>query len=514
MPRLVYASRFEVQTKAGMKEVLSGYRDWIVGHYRDWRSMPEFNFDPGSPEPVMALPKGHDLSSSLFQDGDERAVRIRWVLPHDQDTGLRWLNEIRIGQFGDRCGVEHLISIESVEYSVSPARLAFGSPRVVRDICSRSPAFVGDMQIQAEPYTLRRESLQDFLILLNSELRKLPIVLLSPYARGDVNQIDAQKLARNLAGVAVVVWIDDPELTWDFVDEVGRELSCFNGAARIYWPGFSKESSPRSHRLFLGSWIDQVGSNFASRAIEQPIFAVTAFRYIPDPRIADLIRRVEAAERQRLFSEKRETGENFWADYERDLKRLDLAEQKIEQLEAENANLKANQQVFFSLEDGPGDKLDSGGDDIVSFRSVAEATQAAAQDFDNLEILPSALSSAENFPFQRPDDIYRALNDLSEIVEDWERNRREKGSGGDLLQHLRNRGWGKRSSMHISDTTKGKYKANYEFEYLGKKELFEPHITIGAGDTNSCASIHFLFDSVRKKMAIGHVGRHLPNTKT
>ncbi|AQZ51950.1 hypothetical protein [Martelella mediterranea] len=514
MPRLVYASRFEVQTKAGMQEVLSSYRDWVVGHYRDWRNMPEFDFDPSSSEPLIDLPEGHELASALFQDGSERAVRIRWVLPHDQDAGLRWLNEIRVGQFNDRCGVEHLISIESVEYSVSPARLAFGSPRVVRDICSRSPAFVGDMQIQAEPYIVRRESLQDFLILLNSELRKLPIVLLSPYARGDLNRIDPQKLALNLAGVAVIVCIEDPELTWDFVDEVGRELSCFNGAARIYWPGFSTESSPRSHRLFLGSWIDQIGSNSASRKIEQSIFAVTAFRYIPDPRIADLIRRAEAAERQRLLSEKRETGDNFWADYERDLERLDLAEKKIEQLEAENANLKANQQVFFSLEDGPDDKLDGGDDDVVSFHSVAEATREAATKFSNLEILPSALSSADDCPFQRPDDIFRALKDLSEIVDDWERNRREKGSGGDILLHLRNRGWGKRSSMHISDTTKGKYKNHYEFEYRGEKQLFEPHITIGAGDTNSCASIHFLFDSERKKIAIGHVGRHLPNTKT
>jgi hypothetical protein len=44
--------------------------------------------------------------------------------------------------------------------------------------------------------------------------------------------------------------------------------------------------------------------------------------------------------------------------------------------------------------------------------------------------------------------------------------------------------------------------------------LFEPHITIGSGDANSCASIHFLFDQKREKMIVGHVGKHLPNTKT
>jgi hypothetical protein len=68
--------------------------------------------------------------------------------------------------------------------------------------------------------------------------------------------------------------------------------------------------------------------------------------------------------------------------------------------------------------------------------------------------------------------------------------------------------------MHISDTTNGKFQAHYEFEYEGKRQLFEPHITIGASDPKSCASIHFLFDQARERMIIGHVGKHLPNIKT
>lgn len=514
MARLVYACRFDVAAGDGIAIVLSSYKDWIVRHYRSRRQIADFNFNPEVVGACDDVPERHSLSSSVYQDGDERVVRIRWSFPDDNDDGLRWANEVRVGQFGNRCGVEHLISIESVEYSVSPAKLLFGSPRAVRDICTKTPAYIGEMQVRAEPYALKQDGLSDLLTLLTSDLRRLPVILLSPYARGEVSQIDPAKLARNLAGVAVVVRIDDPELTWDFADEVGRQLSCFNGAARIYWPGFSNASDPRSHRLFFGAWIEQVGPDVAARTIERAIFAVAAFRYVPDGRIADLIRRAEAAERQKVLVEKKETGDDFWADYERDLARLDEAEKRLEELEAENANLRANQQVFFAAGIGGPDELAQVDEAELSFSSVSEAVQAAAERCKNLEILDTATSAAEASPFQRPYDIFKALSDLDEIVDAWRRNREEKGSGGDLLQHLRDRGWGKRSSMHISDTTRGKFGSHYEFEYQGKKQLFEPHITVGSGDPNSCASIHFIFDNERLKMIVGHVGKHLPNTKT
>ena len=515
MARLVYACRFDVATGDGVAIVLSSYKDWIVQHYRSRRQIADFDFDPEVEGSSGDVPERHSLFSSVYQDAGEHVVCVRWSFPDDNDDGLRWANEVRVGQFGDRCGVEHLISIESVEYSVSPAKLLFGSPRAIRDICTKTPTYIGQMQVRAEPYALKQDGLGDLLTLLTSDLRRLPVVLLSPYARGEANQIDPARLARNLAGVAVVVQVDDPELTWDFADDVGRQLSCFNGAARIYWPGFSKVSDPRSHRLLFGTWIEQVGPDAAARTIERAIFTVAAFRYVPDGRIADLIRRAEAAERQRALVIKKETGDDFWADYERDLARLDVAEKRLEELKAENANLRANQQVFFTAGAGSSDELGQVEEvEELSFSSVLKAVQVAAERCKNLEILDTAISAAKGSPFQRPYDIFKALTDLDEIVDAWAKSREEKGSGGDLLQHLRDHGWGKRSSMHISDTTRGKFRSHYEFDYQGEKQLFEPHITIGAGDPNSCASIHFIFDQESLKMVVGHVGKHLPNTNT
>ncbi|MCA3160343.1 MAG: hypothetical protein ING31_12270 [Burkholderiales bacterium] len=388
MARLVYSCRFDVVAANGITSVLATYKDWIVGHYRTRRELPDFEFHPELADAPEGLPSGHSLISSIYENDSERVVRIGWSFPDDTDAGLRWANEVRVGQFGDRCGVEHLISIESVEYSVAPARLLFGSPRAIRDICISVPAYIGEMQVRAEPYVLKQDGLGDLFELLTSDLRKLPVVLLSPYARGEPNQIDPTNLARNLAGVAVVVRVENPELTWDFADEVGRQLSCFNGAARIYWPGFSNASDPRIHRLFFGSWIEQVGPVVAARTIERAIFAVAAFRYVPDKRIADVIRRAEAAERLKVLQQKRATGDEFWEDYEHTVDKLGNAEEQIAALKAENANLRANQEVFFTAGPESSDEIaQTKSNEELSFSSVAEAVKAAALRCKNLEIL-------------------------------------------------------------------------------------------------------------------------------
>jgi len=524
MARLVYACRFDVASTTGITTVTDAYRNWIVWHYRNRRRLHNFDFDPWTSEIVGALPAQHSLRSTVQEDSDERAISINWRYPDDIDDGLRWSSVINVGQFGGRCGVEHLISIESVDYNISPARLNFGSPRVIRDICTTTPAYIGEMQVRAIPYKLDQGFLRNFLELLISALRKLPIVLLSPFARGEPNRLDAEKLARNLAGVAVIVVAEDPETTWDFTEEVGRQLSCFNGGARIYWPGFTLSSHPRNHGLFLSTWIDDIGPETARKIIEDSIFAVAAFRYVPDSRISDLIRRVESAARHKNFEEKRGTADDFWADYERDLKRLEEAERHIDELKTENANLKANQEVFFRITpatDNPA--IGHNTESQSNFSTVLDAV-TAAKNLPKLkgkvEILDSALAAAAECPFQRPLEVYSALVDLGDIAEAWTKNRAESGSGGDLLQHLRDKGWGKRSSLHISNTTRGKYQSHYEFEYRGEKQLFEPHITIGAGDANSCASIHFIFEQRQEKgeiigkVIVAHAGKHLPNTKT
>jgi hypothetical protein len=48
--------------------------------------------------------------------------------------------------------VEHLISIDSVDYRITPTRLTLGSPSVIRRLCSEAAVHIGDMRVIATPY--------------------------------------------------------------------------------------------------------------------------------------------------------------------------------------------------------------------------------------------------------------------------------------------------------------------------------------------------------------------------
>ncbi len=507
MTRLVYACRFDVATNAAYADVLAEYGQWLERHYRERRGLPEFTYSLTGDEPAPALPVGHIIERQTFARQNAEVTRLVWAYPVDDDPGLEWRNEVRIGRLSELCAVEHLISINSTEYTILPPRISLGSPGVIRRLCTGHSVTIGKMSIEAKAYKCATEQMPAFLELLQSPVRLLPIVFVSPYANGDPTKLDADAMAQRLAGVAIVVNLQDPQVTWDIADAIGRSMSCFDGAARIYWPGFSPDQDPRRHRLYFGAKIRDLGATIIERSIERSIFTVAAFRFVPDPRLNDIVREVEQKDRQQRLENKKESSGIEWEEISVSLDaELTSATERIKNLESEISNLKANQEVLFSART-PGEIEDDepATEETAPPKSVEEAC-IRAKDFAHLSILDSAFDAAKKSPFKRPADILEALSSLEEIA--------ALGPGVDVLQQLKDRGWGKRSSMHISATTKAQNGKHYQFKYNNKWEYFEPHITLGSGDANSCASIHFLVDSQLKKFIVGYVGEHLPNTKT
>jgi hypothetical protein len=185
MTRLVYACRFEIPSAPTLEPVLTAYREWIERRYRNGRGITDFTCDLSLSGATAGLPNGHSLKSNHYASDLGHATSIEWSHPADSDATLRWRNDIRIGAFPSHCSVDHQVWIESIDYQVSPAQFLLGSPGVIRRLCSEQTVKVGEMEIRATPYSLEEPGVVDFLTLLRSPLRKLPIVFLAPYATGD-----------------------------------------------------------------------------------------------------------------------------------------------------------------------------------------------------------------------------------------------------------------------------------------------------------------------------------------
>ena len=436
-------------------------------------------------------------------------VELLWTFPGDH--GLQWRNLVRMAQLAESCAVEHRVELVSAEYMVTPAPYSVGAPNVVQVICQQE-VLVGVMRVKATVYPLLDDGIDEFVGLLQAEQRLLPVVLLTPFANGEPCEIAASALADHLAGVAIVTEAATPDTTRALSERLGR-LGCYDGGVRVYWPGFDSSDDLRRHPLMLGSRIGFVGPDRAARTIERSIFSVAAFRFAPDPRISDIVAAAEAAARFERAHEVVEQSDITWEQYALEMsEKLETVLAEVKALQNENENLKVNQSVLFSFSAAADDEVDEddGGPTAREPTSVAQAVDFACTDCPNLIFLESAEGSAGDSPFKRPGEIYEALKTMDRVAGVWGKNR----GGGDLRQMLRDAGLGKRVSNFISQTSKGKWSQQYTFAYDGGQRLFEWHVTLGAGAADTCSSIHFLPDEAKGKLVVGHVGRHLTNTKS
>lgn len=81
--------------------------------------------------------------------------------------------------------------------------------------------------------------------------RILPVVGLSTLPGEQYPWIDADRLAFELAGRALVVVLETGHATWALSAALPRRLDVFGGAVRIWWPGLERDSDPLEHVLFL-----------------------------------------------------------------------------------------------------------------------------------------------------------------------------------------------------------------------------------------------------------------------
>jgi len=190
------------------------------------------------------------VESSEWQiapDTDEHGQKLLRIELAQHFRDYKWVTELRLGQLRE----EEIVLSE--ECSVSPYQ-----PRLpletMPDLLASLSKLAGKDQdgLQANGvYVVSSDRVGTFVDFVRSPERQLPVLLLSPIP-GEVTYLlsDTWSIARDLQGLTHVIKLQDVE-TVQRMRSILPNHSCYDGAVRIFWPGFKDTDDPKLYPFWL-----------------------------------------------------------------------------------------------------------------------------------------------------------------------------------------------------------------------------------------------------------------------
>ena len=146
-------------------------------------------------------------------------------------------------------------------------------------------------------------------------------------------------------------------------------------------------------------------------------------------------------------------------------------------------------------------------------KSVLEAVRLAQAQSPNLVFTESALESASDSPYRRPEEILEALRTLDGLAERY--NAGQMGmSLGQAAQEA-----GLTWKAGVSELARTRWAKHYVVTHDGNQLDLGPHLALGSGSGAGFVARIYLHladgnGDVPRGVYVGHVGRHLPDTTT
>lgn len=166
-----------------------------------------------------------------------------------KEAGETWSTEIFVeGGRGRlvRFGVQLM-----TRRAVSNSLLRPSRPRLVHDLLRQLSAEEDDESLTETVTDVGMSDAAWLDDLIHKPGRRLPIVVTSTYD-GRTGEAELRQLAVRLSGSAHLVAVN-PEASWELTRILGKRMSTFNGATRIYMPNVTEDDDPHRHPLFFAS---------------------------------------------------------------------------------------------------------------------------------------------------------------------------------------------------------------------------------------------------------------------
>lgn len=510
-------------------EVMQHLQSWVAHKIQvTWRSKhredPTLAITVGDSSGVVEKPEiGHRVK--IISKGVPGAAKdiycLEWEHPHDNDPTLTWNLLVTLARAENRVELDIRARIVSAAATLRPVELELGRPRIIGELLKLFDASIEGWPIQKTPDFVAPTEIPMFVdAVLNNRSRSLPLVLISARNYDDRFLVNPDLLLRTLQGFAHVAALNNKWASFRLRDQIGQAYACFDGAVRLYWPGFSVNDEPWRHHLFTPADIHNLKERLGLKIFGH-IAPVTSFRF-SDSVTARIVRHALQEEDVRQITALRKQATGLT---EKD-SLIETQQSKIQSLQDEietlNRELETQRKQWAeygrsTLVATPAPTTESATEpeEEMPPTTVSEAFSRAKRDFGHGGVLmfsDRAEKSAAESPYQEPDRVYALFQAIHAIASEW----KEKGGalGQTWEEAFRAQDIATEYKSHISQTATGKWSDDYKMDYKGKKVLLEHHITLGAKQAQKCLSIHWYRDDELKTLIIGHCGRHLSNTST
>ena len=493
-----------------LDSVREAVHDWVKGRF-------------GGPMPTDRKGQwaGNGESLKLQDDALDGSGYLvaEWEHQDRGDSEYRWRVSSQAATAGDSVTFRANVQMIDSRMAITPDRRPVDRPRLIPDLIKQFECQLDGHPLSVVPRQVGIDNVNGFVndVVLSPE-RRLPIIALSQTNDGRTG-LNSKPLQDRLAGLATVA-VFEPQATWVLTDLLGRHLACFGGAVRIYWPGCRPEDPPYGHRRWLFEHSQLLGRRLSDTLLH---VLITQFpRYAGQSAIDQVVRDIRRSRLHELDTEFRalpsysQIPPEIVPHIEAALSRRDetidelrfevemcdeTIQKQAEELETHRRNYRDTSMQTDSTVAEEGD---------VDVDSMETAILSAADHLPRLRFLDSAFTSAEESPYEQPDRVYAALRVLNELGVK-KASGQTLGSG--LPDYLRERGVNYVGGE--SQTTNGRFGEERAFRDGDSHREMMAHLRFGtSGDPRHCARIYLQWDNDAKEWVIGHVGRHLTNTKS
>ena len=468
------------------------------------------NYDSGSG--VVTMDDGRRADCTLVALDTAEGKTSTWRL-NEPTTGGIFETRIQIGIHSKTVVVACRLSIGNSGNILAPHSFSARCPKVIRNLLLLNPHWkVGGTLITPKPirYVTADEG-RVLVDLLLSRDRALPIIVV---ARSDgllLHPDIIDKLSADIAGLGIVADVD-LEASRNITRDLGKELSCFDGGIRIYWPHLNLRSTPWEHplwtsrRLLNGVTGTALAAQRIRNTIRKRIFAVSTYAI----RLPDIFDRVEALYSRTQIEVKvqkalkaaslEEVAEAYAQDND-NLRRLLADERSANQLLRQELYKLQYARAWADRDDEVTPETEAPPSSVKEAVERSRRIHAAEITFgDNVSDGLDSLSP-EAGP---PEKIFEYLDYLAEMAKALRAGPLGVSQIGWLNQ------WGVKASNESETVVNSKDETRRRTWHDGRGlRVFEMHLKPNdATSPDLCARIYFEWDAVTEKIIVGWVGRH------